>query len=135
MTLILEAASSGHSINCCFWYFHIGFIFQPQRLSLGVRCVITQSNIDLLTCRVFFFFSFSFLLRNWYTSNYLTIFSPIHCIIYPLVICSVSAAPNLRTTDLTTSGRLTQSPAPISILHCRETLTNKSELLVEPQGQ
>ena len=63
---VLEPPSSGHSKNCSFWYFSIGFIFQPWRLLLGhnKQTKYGWSGKTLLDSRLFIItheFSFVFI--------------------------------------------------------------------------
>ena len=43
---LLEPASTGHLMNCSFRHFHIGFIFQRQRLLLDTKQQTKQTSAE-----------------------------------------------------------------------------------------
>ena len=46
--LLLGPVSSGHTKNYIFWHFHIGFIFQPQRLLLAGTVSVKKIQLNLV---------------------------------------------------------------------------------------
>ena len=77
---ILEPAQSGHSMNCSFWHFSIGFIFKHRRLLLSRKnwwnvnkyiysSIVLKSKFKVLVLYLSLFFSCHFLLLRRYISE------------------------------------------------------------------